>query len=111
MAFTGTITKVVQQPGDSPVVKLYGNYVNTGGSTGGELTMTGMTNAAGSDATAIIAGLSKILAFVPIPAAQSVTVPSVAIAYDTTVDADKVTLTTVADEDGAFVLDAVKSKS
>lgn len=110
MAFVTAQTAVVATAGYTPaMVKIYGTYTNSGGGTGGTIT-PGYTNssatltAVSGDASV---GARKVLGCTIIPGTEDATTPKIATAYDATVDRDQVTLTTVSNGTGFYILDCL----
>lgn len=107
MAFVTTETLVIRNAGYTPaVLEVFGTYTNSAGGTGGVIA-AGYTNASGT-LTAVTgsAGLGgrKILDFSFTPTTNDATAPGGAKSYDTTLDADKVTMVTTADSTGIYRL-------
>lgn len=109
MAFVTTETSALQAGGPaSPRLIVTGTYASSGGGTGGVIA-AGYTNSSGtltavSPATASIGGRKIRFVTITTGTADAVT-PISAITYDTTLDADKVTLTTSADGTGTYKLE------
>lgn len=110
MAFVTTQTAVVQQGGYTPaIIKIYGTYASSAGGTGGTIT-PGYTNSsttltAVADASAGARDIVGNAGVVITPGTEDVTTPKIAIAYDTTVDRDQITLTTVANGTGTYIIE------
>lgn len=111
MAFVTTQTAVIQVAGTTPpTLKVYGTYTNSAGGTGGILS-AGYTNASGTltaVADASIGGRTILQCYINTKTADATTVAQVQ-AYNTTRDRDEVTITTVADGTGTYVLECVDS--
>ncbi len=104
--FVTTQTSVISLAGFTPPLLLVaGTYTSSAGATGGELaagySLTGGTYTAIADASI---GGRKIVYCTLTQKTEDVTTPKIAIAYNTTLDRDGVTLTSVADGTGTYML-------
>jgi len=107
MAFVTAQTTVIQQAGYTPAtLKIYGSYTNSAGGTGGIIS-PGYTNASGTLTAVADASIGgrKILGVVITPSTQDATTPAAVVAYNSTRDRYDVTLTSVADATGTYILE------
>jgi hypothetical protein len=107
MAFVTTETAAVSGGGSFPaLVEITGTYTSSGGGTGGVIA-PGYTNSSGSF-TAVTAGLStgclKIFYVTLTPTTEDATTPKAIVSYDSTLDRDIVTVTSVANATGTYLL-------
>lgn len=99
MAFIVTETKLVIIPGGR--AKLYGTYVNDGGSTGGVISPGLSTNTNYiAEASGIRMDECKVL-----PSSSSPAATKYVFAYSATNDTTECTVTTAANEGGRFVVE------
>lgn len=108
MAFVTTETNAIRLAGFTPALLFVtGTYTSSAGGTGG-LIDAGYTNSSGtltavSPATASIGGRS-IVAFWTQQTTEDVTTPKIAIAYNSTLDRQEVTLTSAANGTGNYYM-------
>lgn len=108
MAFVTTETSAkIWGGGPQGLLLVSGTYASSGGGTGGVIA-AGYTNSSGtltavSPSTGSIGGRKILNVVITTGTADAVT-PISAVTYDTTLDSDKVTLTTSADGTGFYML-------
>ena len=104
--FVTTQTSVVSLAGFEPALLfIAGTYTSSAGATGGELaagySLTGGTYTAYTDSS--IGGRKVVAAWLQ-PTTEDVTTPKTATAYNSTLDRDGVTVTSVANGTGNYYL-------
>lgn len=102
MAFIINEQQILQFGGNKGVSILLATYTNTLGSTGGVINPGYSTG--GGLALAESLQLRKIYAAIPVPSNTAGNAPIAAISFNAVKQADEITLTTVADQDGTLLI-------